>query len=139
MGRPMSSVDYDPLRPRDWDDPYPTYRRLRAESPVHYAPGSNTYTISRYDDVIFALKHPEIFSSAFAILVRQIAAGLGWRDVVAFVRFVARARVSWKMFATGAVDSIISVDPPRHDELRGIVNRAFTPRRIESWSVRVGE
>jgi len=137
----MPAVDYDPLHPRDWDDPYPTYRRLRDESPVHHAPGSNTYTISRYDDVVFALKHPELFSSAsaFDILVRQIAADLGWRDLVAFARFLARARVSWRMFATGAADSIINVDPPRHDELRQIVNRAFTPRRIESWSVRVGE
>src|SRR5262249_61891052 len=97
--RPMPAVDYDPLTPRDWDDPYPTYRRLREEAPVHHAPGSNTYTISRYDDVVFALKPPEIFSSAsaFDILVRQIAVDLGWRDLVAFARFLARARVSWKM------------------------------------------
>ena len=137
----MPPLDYDPLCPRDWDDPYPTYRRLRDDAPVHYAPGSRTYTLSRYDDVVFALKRPEIFSSAsaFDILVGQIAADLGWRDVVAFARFLVRARVSWKMFATGKVDSIISVDPPRHDELRNIVNRAFTPRRIESWSGRVGE
>ena len=137
----MPSVDYDPLRPRDWDDPYPTYRRLRAESPVHYAPGSKTYTLSRYDDVIFALKHPEIFSSAsaFDVLVQQLAADVGWRDVVAFARFLLRARIGWKMFATGGGDSIIGVDPPRHEQLRGIVNRAFTPRRIESWSGRIGE
>ncbi|HXK26046.1 MAG TPA: cytochrome P450 [Myxococcota bacterium] len=137
----MPAIDYDPLAPRNWDDPYPTYRRLRDEAPVHHAAGSNTYTLSRYDDVIFALRHPEIFSSAtaFDVLLRQIAVDIGWRDLVAFARFLVRARVDWKMLVTGAADSIIGVDPPRHEELRGIVNRAFTLRRIEGWSARIGE
>src|SRR5262245_755777 len=138
---PMPPIDYDPLTPRDWEDPYPTYRRLREEAPVHHAPASNTYTISRYDDVVFALKRPELFSSAsaFDVLAQQLAVDIGWRDVVAFARFLVRARVRWKMFVTGAGDSVIGVDPPRHEQLRGIVNRAFTPRRIEDWSRRIGE
>ncbi len=137
----MPPIDYDPLISREWDDPYPTYRRLRDEAPVHFAPGSNTWTLSRYDDVVFALKHPELFSSAsaFDVLAQQLAVDIGWRDLVAFARFLVRARVGWKMFVTGAGDSVIGVDPPRHEELRGIVNRAFTPRRIEGWSRRVGE
>jgi len=137
----MPPIDYDPLTPRDWDDPYPTYRRLRDEAPVHHAPGSKTWTISRYDDVVFALKHPELFSSAsaFDVLAQQLAVDIGWRDLVAFARFLVRARVPWKMFVTGAGDSVIGVDPPRHEALRGIVNRAFTPRRIEGWSRRIGE
>jgi cytochrome P450 len=137
----MPPLDYDPLVSREWDDPYPTYRRLRDEAPVHFAPGSNTWTLSRYDDVVFALKHPELFSSAsaFDVLVQQLAVDIGWRDLVAFARFLVRARVGWKMFMTGAGDSVIGVDPPRHEELRGIVNRAFTPRRIEDWSRRVAE
>ncbi len=137
----MPPIDYDPLTPRDWEDPYPTYRRLRDAAPVHHAPGSNTYTLSRYDDVVFALKHPELFSSAsaFDVLAQQLAVDIGWRDLVAFARFLVRARVGWKMFVTGAGDSVIGVDPPRHEQLRGIVNRAFTPRRIEGWSRRIGE
>jgi cytochrome P450 len=137
----MPPLDYDPLISREWEDPYPAYRRLRDEAPVHFAPGSNTWTLSRYDDVVFALKHPELFSSAFAfdVLAQQLAVDLGWRDLVAFARFLVRARVGWRMFVTGAGDSVIGVDPPRHEELRGIVNRAFTPRRIEGWSHRVAE
>ena len=137
----MPPIDYDPLTPRDWEDPYPTYRRLREEAPVHHAPGSNTWTLSRYDDIVFALKHPELFSSAsaFDVLAQQLAVDIGWRDLVAFARFLVRARVGWKMFVTGAGDSVIGVDPPRHEQLRGIVNRAFTPRRIEGWSRRIGE
>jgi cytochrome P450 len=37
------------------------------------------------------------------------------------------------------LESVILVDPPRHGELRGILNRAFTPRRISVWEERTRE
>ena len=48
-------------------DPVPFYAELRARTPVAQLmemPG--THIVSRYEDVKFALQHPEIFSSAFA-------------------------------------------------------------------------
>src|SRR3954471_509691 len=45
-------------------DPVPFYRQLREHAPVATLmdmPG--THVISRYEDVKFALQHPEIFSS----------------------------------------------------------------------------
>jgi cytochrome P450 len=129
------------LAPGDWQDPYPTYRRLRDEAPVHHAPGSNTYTISRYDDVVGVLKEPTLFSSAsaFDLLFQGVASGLGWRDLVAFARFILKSRIGWGLLLKGPSESIIGLDPPRHDALRGIVNRAFTPRRIDAWRGRIGE
>lgn len=46
-------------------DPLPFYRRLRDECPVALVEGmeSGVHIISRYEDVRFALRHPEIFSS----------------------------------------------------------------------------
>ena len=32
---------------------------------------------------------------------------------------------------------IIEVDPPLHDRIRGLVARAFTPRRIEALEPRI--
>jgi cytochrome P450 len=137
----MATLSYDPMAPGDWQDPYPTYRRLRDEAPVHYAPGSKTYTISRYDDVVAALKDPALFSSAsaFDVLFQGVLSGIGWRDVVAFARFMAKSRVGWEMLLKGPSESIVGLDPPRHDALRAIVNRAFTPRRIDAWRGRVEE
>ncbi len=43
--------------------PHATYRRLVDEQPVIRAPLTNSPIISRYEDVVFALRHPEIFSS----------------------------------------------------------------------------
>jgi cytochrome P450 len=134
-------ISYDPLAPGDWQNPYPTYRRLRDEAPVHYAPGSKTYTVSRYDDVIAVLKRPDLFSSAgaFDLLVKGMMSRPGWRDLVALARFIAKSRVSFRMLLTGASESVIGMDPPRHDALRGVINRAFTPRRVDAWAGRVDE
>ena len=46
--------------------PHATYRRLLDEQPVMRAPFTNSPIISRYEDVLFALRHPEIFSSEMA-------------------------------------------------------------------------
>jgi cytochrome P450 len=49
------------------DDPGPAYARLRNECPVARTPGMTgdmAVWVSRYDEALWALKHPEIFSSA---------------------------------------------------------------------------
>ncbi|MGZ8766466.1 MAG: cytochrome P450, partial [Acidimicrobiia bacterium] len=65
-------TDLDPLRllfidPGVSDDPAPAYARLRNECPVARTPGLTgdmSVWISSYDDALWALKHPEVFSSA---------------------------------------------------------------------------
>ena len=44
--------------------PQPVYRELRSRCPVARQAFGNGPVLSRYDDVIWALRHPEIFSSA---------------------------------------------------------------------------
>lgn len=133
------ALEFDPFAPASWHDPYPAYRRLRDESPVHYSPGSDVYCVSRYDDVVSALRQPELFSSAaaFDVLFKQITANPGWRDVFELARFLLTSRVSLSMLTQGPTESIITLDPPRHDVLRGIVSRGFTPRRIADWQPRI--
>ena len=46
--------------------PHATYRRLVDEQPVMRGPLGGGVVISRYEDVLFALRSPEIFSSAMA-------------------------------------------------------------------------
>jgi cytochrome P450 len=43
--------------------PQPVYRRARAECPVARAVLTQSPVLSRYEDVVWALRHPEIFSS----------------------------------------------------------------------------
>ena len=37
------SIDYEPMSSKNWRDPYPVYRQLRDEAPLHQAPGSGTW------------------------------------------------------------------------------------------------
>ncbi len=94
-------------------NPYPVYEELREHSPVHQT-AMNFWAISRYDDVSFVLKNHALFSSA--------AMGVG------------------QLGTTGAqTRSIISSDPPDHTQLRGLVNRAFTPRLVAEMEPRIRE
>ena len=135
------SVDYDPLSPTTWDDPYPVYRALRDDAPVHHAPQTDIYCLSRYDDVVFAFKSPELFSSRTALLAMSGDRwkGLGLRDVFEIARFAVRSRANPLRFRSTPPEGLITSDPPRHDVLRAIVNRGFTPRRIQVLEDRMRE
>jgi cytochrome P450 len=56
-------VDFNPFAPEFRNDPYPVYARLREEAPVVQG-GMGFYGVSRYDDVCYVLKTPQVFSSA---------------------------------------------------------------------------
>jgi cytochrome P450 len=107
---------FNPVDPRFLEDPYPVYARLRDEAPVHRHPGG-FFVVARHADVVYVLKHPELFSSA--------AMG-GQRPVT---RADGRSG-----FTSG---SLIGEDPPVHTQQRNIVSRGFTPRRIADLEPRV--
>ncbi len=135
------SFAFDPLAP-DPDDPYPSYRRLRDEAPVHFCPERGIYSVTRYDDVMFVLRSPELFSSR-AMFTMLMAGGsekmppLRWD----FLRFLAtmiwRTRLNPLEFRTAR--NLIAEDGDSHAALRSVVNRGFTPRRIACWEGRARE
>lgn len=135
-------VDYDPLHPPDWQDPYPSYARLRDEAPVHWAPQTGTWCISRYADVTRVLRDPETFSSrdAFEIMLKgRRPNGVGPRDAFEIARFLYRLRLNPLRMRKQPPVSIITCDPPEHDVMRAIVNRGFTPRQVRGWEPRMRE
>jgi cytochrome P450 len=44
-------VNYDPFSDAIFEDPYPTYRRLRDEAPLHYIGEYDAWFVSRFQDV----------------------------------------------------------------------------------------
>lgn len=96
-------------------DPYPTYAVLRrSDAPQQVEPGG-LWAISRHDDVQFALKHPELFSSA---------------------GFEALYKPTW-LPHNPLADSLITKDGDAHAKLRALVSRAFTARSIARLEPRV--
>jgi cytochrome P450 len=134
-------IEYDPLHPPNWQNPYPAYAALRNEAPVHYAEQTGTYCISRYADVTRVMRDPETFSStaAFEILMKGRMARIGVRHALEIARFLYRSRMNPLRLRKDPPVSIITSDPPQHDALRAIVNRGFTPRQVRSWEPRMRE
>ena len=134
------ALDFDPFSTEWRADPYPAYRALRKDAPVHRAPVSGFYCISRYEDVLSVLKRPELFSSRamFTVLMNGGKEGLpppSWNMVRFLVRFALAVRTN--PFAFTKARNLISEDPPVHETLRAVVNRGFTPRRIVALEPRI--
>jgi cytochrome P450 len=106
-----TAVSYDPYDPAIDVDPHPTWRRLRDEAPLYRNERLGFYALSRYDDVLAGLVDGETYSSRRGTLLEII-----------------------DPLAPDPGDGVegapmIFTDPPYHDVLRGLVSRAFTPRR----------
>ena len=120
---PLSEIDLGTIEFWEWDDDRRdgAFATLRRESPVTFfqvpafagfPTGTGHWALTTYDDVHYASRHPELFSSS--------PTSTALNDVpVEIAEFFG---------------SMITLDDPRHLRLRGIVNRAFTPKvlaRIE--------
>lgn len=115
---------YDPFASDIVEDPYPVYDWLREEAPVYFAPATSTFVLSRFDDVSWALGDTDLFSSD---AMRGVLMGQ------------PTGKGEERLPRDTAGGSLVSVDPPAHTELRRIVNRGFTPRRIMAWDGRITE
>lgn len=109
-------IHFDPLAPEQRRDPYPVYTDARARAPVFFAEAYGFWVVTRYEDVLAVLKDDETFSSTDALrsstveLPPEVEAVLaeGWPEMPV----------------------IIDTDPPLHTRIRGLITKAFTPRRV---------
>jgi cytochrome P450 len=127
---------YEPFSEAVREDPYPYYAALRAEAPVYWAKEAEAWCISRYDDVQFILRHPELFSSdAMRTMLMGARPGVNpLEDPEAMARALALTEaLAFPLEELMGGRQLLSEDPPRHTDLRNIVNRGFTPRRITMW------
>jgi cytochrome P450 len=108
----VTDVDHiDLMDPEVQEDWFPHYRVLREQAPVWRIPATGEYFLSRYDDVIYVLRHPELFphtstSSEFQLLQTDAANRYyeehGWRR-----------------------KQTLGIDPPEHREYRDLVDPWF--------------
>jgi unspecific monooxygenase len=102
-------------------DPYSVYRRLRTEQPMHQSP-LGFMTLSRYADCVTMLRHPAVsndFRKAPNFREEIEKQGLDADDELMRTR------------------PFLFIDPPDHTRLRGLVNKAFTPRVVEELRPRI--
>src|SRR5262245_40166087 len=133
---------YEPFSEAVREDPYPYYAALRDEAPVYWAEGAQAWCVSRYDDVQFVLRSPELFSSdAMRTMLMGARPGINpLEDPDVMVRALALTQaLSFPLEELMGARQLLSEDPPRHTAMRNLVNRGFTPRRIAMWEPRVRE
>jgi cytochrome P450 len=107
------------LTPAPDHDPYPAYRALREAAPVYHAESAGVWCLSRYDDTKTIL-HDRRFGRGRGRRVGTLSALTGAAD--------ARERER----LASMTETMLFADPPEHGRLRGLVSRAFTPRRIDA-------
>ncbi|HET6510233.1 MAG TPA: cytochrome P450 [Baekduia sp.] len=98
--------------------PHEAFAELRRDDPVHWNPepdGPGFWAVTRYEDIRFVHRNVDIYSSELG--------GTSLEDL-------APEHVE-------ARKSMIDMDPPRHDQLRGLINRRFTPRAVNVWEDQV--
>jgi cytochrome P450 len=104
---------YQLLRPEVLADPYPLYRRLRTEDPVHWDPYLHAWVVTRYADVVHVFQH---FSADRTPGPEQLAA-MGMESLGPIAAVMVR--------------QMLFLDPPAHTRIRALAASAFTPRRVE--------
>lgn len=107
--------EYDPYAYEIHEDPYPVYADLRRYAPVYRNERLGLWALSRHADVFAAFRDTSRFSNRDGVSLDPAAANPG----------------------AAATMSFLAMDPPRHTRMRGLVSRAFTPRRVSDLEPRV--
>lgn len=104
----------NPFAPEHRADPYSVYRHLRDHDPVHWDEEQEAYLCTRYSDCVDLLRSPGVSVDATKSTHAEER-----RATVQGANLAFEAR------------PMLFMDPPDHTRLRGLVNKAFTPRRVE--------
>jgi cytochrome P450 len=113
---------YDPYNFEIDADPHPIWKRMRDEAPCYYNEQLGFYALSRFADVYAASLDWQTYSSARGTVLEMIDTSPGAR-----------------LEDEREYGLMIFMDPPRHDDFRRLVSRAFTPRRVSDLEGRTHE
>lgn len=104
--KPTSPV---PLHSPDFyaGDPYPAYRELRENTPVVWNDVTNFWALTKYEDIRYVSGHPQLFTSTKGITIPDPDQPNPVQE-----------------------GNLIFTDPPRHRQLRKLINAGFTRRQV---------
>ncbi len=99
-------IDVDFSTAAVWNDDMPVRTAwLRKNDPIFWSEKTEAFIISRFQDVVHVSKNNDVFCSGEGVLPGRINAKIG----------------------------MIDEDEPHHGEMRGLINRGFTPRMVKHW------
>ena len=100
--------------------PHDEFERLRREDPVSWTVetdgGRGFWSLTKHEDVLFASRNSNIFSSAQGIRLEDMT-----------------------LEETEARRTLMEMDAPEHTRLRRLVNRPFAPRAVADYEIAIRE
>jgi cytochrome P450 len=99
------NIRFNPYDPAFDADPFPIYRHLREAAPCFWSDEARMWVLTRYDDIFRALGDWRTYSSSRGNLMDE--------------------------FPGRAGNTLGSMDPPRHDRVRGIISAVFAKQNLE--------
>jgi cytochrome P450 len=97
-------------------DPYPAYRELRATAPVCWNDVTDFWALLKYEDIRFVSSNPALFSSTKGITIPDPTVPNPVQE-----------------------GNLIFSDPPRHRQMRKLINSGFTKRRVTVLEPKIRE
>jgi cytochrome P450 len=98
-------------------NPYPVYDQLRNSDPIFWSAANGYWLLTRYADIASLISNANFSSN-------RIGAHAS--------RMPEQVKAHFSPFFTAVSSWMLMIDPPDHTRLRGIVNKAFTPRVVEN-------
>ena len=86
-------------------DPFPIYKELQQHAPCYWSEEAQKWVLTRYEDVVNALNDWQTYSSAKGNLVDE--------------------------FPGRAGNTLGSMDPPKHDQIRAVIQSVFAKRNLK--------
>lgn len=117
VGSDEPPPSYDPFDYRLHEDPYPTYAWMRARAPLYRNEKRDFWALSRYSDVSWSLRRPDLFSSVNGISLESELWG--------------EHAVKTSLF--------LAMDPPDHGTYRRLASQVFTPNHVAALEPRIRE
>lgn len=115
MTNAASPVSFNPYDYDFHEDPYPIYARLRDEAPLYRSEQSGFWALSRHEDVAAGFRDSTRLSSANGVSLDPAAYGPHAHKTMSF----------------------LALDDPRHQRMRALVSKGFTPRRVRDLEPRI--
>jgi cytochrome P450 len=97
-------------------DPYPAYKELRASAPVCWNDVTKFWALLKYEDIRYVSTNPDKFSSTKGITIPDPVMPNPVQE-----------------------GNLIFTDPPRHRQLRKLINTGFTRRQVAILEPKVRE
>ena len=119
----QTTITDDLFAPEVIADPYSYFGQLREIEPVHWNARFGLWLVTGYDELVWILRHNELFSSA---VIKEVTGPpyppVDPTDLPLFDEI-----------RDFRANQLVEQDRPEHLHMRGVVHGYFTPKAMERW------